>query len=468
MLRRTFMTLAGGIGILSNTQTTTAETTTSSNSYDIYPDDDDATIQAALDDMSVVEAAPGDYCLSRDLVIPNHTTLRGAGEHRTAFHAEGPYQFENEDRPTTDITVERLTIDGHNHGANGLKLASCHDVTVRDVTVRNCGTRDSSESNAGGIHARVNLDDDAGDILVERVTAENCSAVSIDCGGSAQSAGPVMVRDCEVRYPNRSNRFTHGISVESVAGASVKRCRLVENDGAQLGINVNYCRDTVVEDCEVVGWKNAVHNYNARHEADVTVQGCTFRGLEGVGFKVQPAGDDSYRNEIADCRIDGCDIAIQGRHGGAVDVYDCDIRDARKAIKMNDITTAVTVRDVDVRDGRAENERTVQIKGEPDPSRDQYSYIANVFVDVTSGYMVVGMPGGVTSSTILGSWGEVGSGGSLKMATNRAYVSGNTLGGHLKNADNCITRDNVTGVRARDDDHPEDGCTTNEVGQQNK
>lgn len=446
MFRRTFMALAGGVSLLGATQTTTAKTTTKSNRYDIHPGDSDATIQGTLDDGGLVRAAPGDYQYNRDLELPNGTTLRGAGERQTVFHADGPHTFVGASGPARNITVEGLTIDGHDHGANGVKLWGCEDVTVRDVTVRNCGTRDA-QSNAGGIHARVDSNDDAGDILLDGVTAVNCSAVSLDCGGDAYDAGPVTVRDCEVRDPNRSNRFTHGISVESTTDSRVVGCQVHQGDGAQLAINVNACAETTVADCRVTGWKNGVHNYNARERADVTVRDCRFRGLAGIGVKIQPAGDDSYGNAVVDCRFDGCKLAIQGKHGGAVDIRDCTVRNARKAVKMNDITTHITVRGVDVRDGQQVDERTVSIRGDRSLT-ETYGQITDCHIGPDAGYIVVGMPATIASNTVLGTWNsEPGRGGSLNAANvSGSHIYGNTLGGSLKYTDGCVTRDNETQV----------------------
>lgn len=319
MFRRTFIALAGAVGILGTTQAKTSTISRDSSQYDVYPDDTDATIQAALDDMSVVEAAPGDYQYGRDLTVPDGTTLRGAGEHQTVFHADGPYRFTNDGRPTENVTFERLTVDKHGYGSWAIHFSNPHDVTVRDVTVRNQG--DAGDDAKVTVGLRCNKSETAGNVLVENVTVVDGSVVGIDCGGSGGSGGgDWTVRDCRIEGFTPVHWFHHGISIESLDDATVTNCHVDGKDVNLIGINANATTHSRVVDNIVRNCRSGVHVANGPAHA-VDVADNTIHDVY-TGILVQASGDVVVNDvEVRENTVRDCYYGIRQKSGH------CDVLD---------------------------------------------------------------------------------------------------------------------------------------------
>lgn len=440
ILRRTFLALAGASGVLSAPSSNNANATEESGRYDVYPSDSDREIQATLNDLSVVEAAPGDYHYTRDLAIPDYTTLRGAGEGRTTFFAHGPYSFVDGDAPTSDVTVEDLTIDIQNNGVNAIKFWGARETTLRNVEARNAGTRDD-DSNAGGIHVRTDSADDAGRITVENCTVRNASAVSIDLGGRADAA-VARVTGCRILDPNPSNRFTHGISVEDVDRAIVDECYVNGGSdyGALVAYNLNASSHSRLSDSIAYRGSNAVNIANAAARR-TAITDCTFAKQTGDAVRMQV--DGVRKNVIRDNVFTNVGRVAYLHNGGWADFVGNDIDGYDRGLEHWHADASVTVANNTFRGGPRDGVAIALGKADSniDPVR-YYSTVANNRLE--TGYCTLKRPAHVYGNTIMGTWGS-DEGGSIQVfdAAAESTVQGNWLWGRLAVPDETITYDNL-------------------------
>ena len=339
-------------------------------------DDTDALLRcmaAAGSQGKSVWIPPGEYRLTRDIVLPSSTTIQGSGMWHTTFVGD-PELYGDAARRVrfklkgSDIHLAYFSILGKlnyrndNEPNDGIVGAGCADSSITGVWIEHTktGTWIYNGSNlritgcryrnllADGVNLCVGTYDSVIENCSTRGTGDDCFAIwpaASDQGfvGPLHKPGHNIIRHCTGQLPflanggaiygGESNRIEDCQFTDITAGCGILISTTFPTSNAALKIDNNFSGTTVIQNCSLLRCGGYDHDWAWRGSLQICVDHRSISGLtisqvdirdsfsDGLSI-TSPAGRNGLltlsNTLLQGVTVSGYGIGIASRHGMAI------------------------------------------------------------------------------------------------------------------------------------------------------